>query len=198
MKLAALVLAAGASSRMGRPKPLLPPPGGGTLLRAATLPFLEAGLDAVIVVLGAYAEQVRAEAGLPDDPRLKVIDHPGWAEGQASSLRAGLAACDEPDAVLIFLADLHGLDTARVRRVIAAWHGEPLVVPQAAGRPTHPVLVARPLFDELLALRGDVGARQVVERHRSSAAVIEEPPLLDLDTPEEHQALLADAARARR
>ena len=198
MKLAALVLAAGASSRMGRPKPLLPLPGGSTLLRAATLPFLEAGLDEVIVVLGAHAAQVRAEAGLPDDPRLKVIDHPGWAEGQASSLRAGLAACGEPDAVLIFLGDLHGLDTARVRRVIAAWHGEPLVVPQAAGRPTHPVLVARPLFDELLALRGDVGARQVVERHRSSAAVIEEPPLLDLDTPEEHQALLADAARARR
>jgi CTP:molybdopterin cytidylyltransferase MocA len=198
VKLTALVLAAGASSRMGRPKPLLPLPDGSTLLCAATRPFLEAGLDEVIVVLGALAAQVRAEACLPHDPRLTVIDNPGWAEGQASSLRAGLAACGEPDAVLIFLGDLNGLDAARVRRVIAAWHGEPLVVPQAAGRPTHPVLMARELFGELLALRGDVGAREVVERHRSSAVLLEEPPLFDLDTPEDHRAWLADPARARR
>ena len=199
MTIAAVLLAAGAGTRFDGPThKLLAPWGTGSVFGAALASAASAGLDEVIVVLGAHAAQVRAEAGLPDDPRLKVLDHPGWAEGQASSLRAGLAACGEPDAVLICLGDLHGLDAARVCRVIAAWHGEPLVVPQAAGRPTHPVLVARPLLDELLALRGDVGARQVVERHRSSAAVIEEPPLLDLDTPEEHQALLADAARARR
>ena len=71
-------------------------------------------------------------------------------------------------AVVVALADQPDTDAARIRTVVAAWDGQaPLVVAEADGRPSHPVLFARAVFGELRALRGDVGGRAVVERHRA-------------------------------
>jgi molybdenum cofactor cytidylyltransferase len=186
--IASIVLAAGGSSRMGRPKGLLPGRGG-TLLADAVRPHLEAGIGRVVLVLGSDAETLRAEAGLPAHRALEVVENPEWREGLSASLRCGLAHCGSAEAVLVALADQPEMSVARIRAVCNAFvPGVPLVLPVAPdGRPGHPVLFARELFGELLAVRGDIGGREVVLRHRSRAVEIAAPPLLDLDTQEDYR-----------
>lgn len=189
-----LILAAGASRRMGQPKLLLPLPGGMTALARAVAPHLEAGLARVVVVLGCDAVAVEAGAGLPDDPRLRVVSNPAWEEGMASSLRCGIRACGVADAVLVALGDEPGVTVSRLERLLAGWSpGTPVVVPVHQGRPSRPVLFARSLFPELLRLTGDEGGRRVVRRHWSRAVQVEAEPLLDLDTPADYQALLGES-----
>jgi molybdenum cofactor cytidylyltransferase len=187
--IAAVVLAAGASRRMGRAKLALPA-AGGTLLSRSVAPLLEpgSGVDRVVVVLGANAEAIARAAALPDDARLIVVVNEAWGEGMASSLRRGLDECRDAHAVLIVLADQPGSSAARVRAVIDALpEGGRLVVPVRAGVPAHPVLFARALFPELAALAGDVGAREVVRRHWEEAVRLEMPPLADVDTEEDYE-----------
>ena len=187
---AGIVLAAGGSRRMGRPKMLLPV-GSGTVLGAAVAPLLEAGLDPVVVVLGSDAEEVRLGSGLPDDPRLRLVVNPAWREGMSSSLRRGLAECPSAGAALVALGDQVGVTPERVRRLVDAWRsGAPLAVPVHQDRASHPVVFSRALFSELLQLAGDVGARDVVRRHWAEAARVESEPLRDLDTEEDYAALL--------
>jgi molybdenum cofactor cytidylyltransferase len=184
-EVAAIVLAAGASSRMGRPKMLLPV-GGRTMLAAVVAPHLEAVNGRVVVVLGRDARRVRAEAGLPVHPRLHVVVNRRWRDGMSSSLRRGLDVCGTADAVLIALGDQPGVTADRVARIVAAWQpGVPLVVPVvSATRAAHPVLFARCLWEELRALRGDVGAREVVRRNWDRAVRVDVAPLLDVDDEE--------------
>lgn len=188
---AGIVLAAGGSRRMGRPKMLLPL-GPRTVLGAAVAPLLEARvLDPVVVVLGCDAEEVRRGSGLPEDPRLRVVANEGWREGMASSLRRGLGECPSAGAALLALGDQVGVTPERVRRLVDAWRsGAPLAVPVHAGRASHPVVFSRRLWPELLELSGDVGAREVVLRHQAEAARVECEPLRDIDTAEEYQALI--------
>jgi CTP:molybdopterin cytidylyltransferase MocA len=189
--IAGIVLAAGGSTRMGRPKMLLPA-GGGTLLSAAVAPLLEAGLDRVVVVLGDRAEEIRRNAALPADPRLVIVVCADWAAGMASSLKRGLKACADADAVLIALGDQPGITAERVRMVTAAFApGRDLVVPVHRGIPAHPVLFGRSLFSELEALSGDVGAREVVRRHEGEAVWIEVEALPDIDTEEDYRRFTA-------
>lgn len=189
-----LILAAGASRRMGRPKQLLPLPGGGTVLARAVAPHLEAGLARVLVVLGWDAARVQAAAGLPNDPRLRVIVNEAWEEGMASSLRRGIEACGGAEAVLVALGDEPGVTVRRIESLLAAWSSQtPLVVPVREGRPSRPVIFSRSLFPELLRLAGDEGGRAVVRRHWSQAVQVEAEPLLDLDTPADYQALLGES-----
>jgi CTP:molybdopterin cytidylyltransferase MocA len=188
--IAAVVLAAGASTRMGRPKLILPL-GSGTVLSAAVAPLLEAGLERVVVVLGDRAVEVERGAGLPEDPRLRVVVNASWPEGMASSLRRGLDECKDAEAVLVALGDQPGVPAVRLRRMLDAWSpGTPLVVPVHDGRAGHPVLFARELFGELRALAGDVGARDVVRRHWARAALVAAEPTRDIDTEEDYRALL--------
>jgi CTP:molybdopterin cytidylyltransferase MocA len=188
---AGIVLAAGASSRMGRPKMLLPMDGG-TLLSLVSRALLDGGLATVVVVLGHDAERVRRESGLPEDGRLRVVVNEDWASGMASSLRAGLDACAEAEAALVALGDQAGITANRVQHIVSAWRpGGSLVLPVHEGRAGHPVLFGRRLFGELRALQGDVGGRDVVLRHLQEADRVEAEPLADLDTAEDlrrHQA----------
>src|ERR1700682_2037413 len=141
--IAGIVLAAGASTRMGRPKMLLRA-GGGTLLSAAVAPLLEAGLERVVVVLGDRAEEVRRGARLPADPRLVLVVCADWRAGIASSLKRGLEACADADAVVIALGDQPGVTAERVRMVTAAFGpGRDLVVAVHGGVPAHPILFGR-------------------------------------------------------
>jgi molybdenum cofactor cytidylyltransferase len=187
--IASIILAAGASSRMGRPKMLLPAPGGGTLLAAAVAPHLAAVRGRVVVVLGKDARRIRAEAGLPVDPRLHVVVNRRWREGMSSSLRRGLDVCRNSAAVLIALGDQPGVTADRVARIVAAWQpGVPLVVPVvSATRAAHPVLFARCLWEDLRGLRGDVGARSVVQRHWERAVRVAVPPLVDVDVEQDYR-----------
>jgi molybdenum cofactor cytidylyltransferase len=185
--IAGIVLAAGGSTRMGRPKMLLPA-GGGTLLSAAVAPLLEAGLERVVVVLGDRAEEVRRGARLPADPRVVLVVCAEWAAGMAASLKQGLESCADADAVLVALGDQPGVTADRVRMVTAAFGpGRDLVVPVYRGIPAHPVLFGRSLFSELAALSGDVGAREVVRRHEHEAVQIEVEALPDIDTEEDYR-----------
>ena len=188
-QIASIILAAGASKRMGRPKMLLPYRAG-TVLSSAVAPHLEAGVGRVIVVLGHRADEVRSAAGLPADPRLTTVVNVDWAEGMASSIRRGLEECGEVSAVLLALGDQPGVDAARVKALLAAWTPDVrLVVPVHGDRASHPVLFARSLFSELRDLRGDVGAREIVRRYWPQAARVTAPPLADIDTEEDYRAL---------
>jgi molybdenum cofactor cytidylyltransferase len=195
--IAALVLAAGGSRRMGRPKMLLPLPGG-TVLATVVSRLLAAPVDRIVVIVGHEAAAVRAGAGLPDDARVMVLDNPDWNEGLSSSLRRGLLACPEADALVVALGDQPGVDAEVLRRLVEAWRqGARLAVPVqgrsgdgSASRAGHPVLFDRSLRGELLALTGDVGAREVLHRHWDEAARIDAPGLPDLDTEEDYRAFL--------
>ena len=192
--IASIILAAGASRRMGRPKMLLPYRSG-TVLSSAVAPHLEAGAGPVIVVLGHRADEVRSAAALPADPRLTTVVNPDWAEGMASSIRRGLEECGEASAVLLALGDQPGVDAARVKALLAAWGPDVrLVVPVHGERGSHPVLFARSLFPELRDLRGEVGARDVVRRHWAEAVRVPAPALADVDTEEDYRTLLEGAA----
>ena len=110
----------------------------------------------------------------------------------SSSLRRGLEACGDADAVLIALGDQPGVTAERVARIVAAWRpGVALVVPSFhATRAAHPVLFARCLWEDLRALRGDVGAREVVRRHWDRAVRVDVPPLVDVDDEEDYRDFL--------
>jgi molybdenum cofactor cytidylyltransferase len=191
----AIVLAAGASTRMGRPKQILPLPGG-TVLSIVVSRLLESPVDRVILVLGCEAGAIRQGAGLPDDPRVEVVLNPEWEEGMASSLRRGLLAVPDADAVVVALGDQPGVDPDVVRRLVEERRsGASLVVAVADGRRSHPVLFSHELFSEILALTGDVGAREVVERHWSHAARVPASSLADLDTVQEYEAFRDSGSR---
>ena len=195
--IAAIVLAGGASRRLGRNKLLLPFRGG-TVLSTTVARLLKSPVDRVLVILGHEAEEARAHAGLPEGPRLSAIDNPDWPSGMASSLRTGVAGCADAEAVIVALGDQPGIDPAVIARLVDAFRGgAALAVPVhgAAAREVervgHPVLFGRSLFAELCALEGDTGAREIVRRHWAKAAQVDGAPVRDVDTEADYAALVA-------
>jgi CTP:molybdopterin cytidylyltransferase MocA len=162
------------------------------MLAAAVAPHLEAVNGRVVVVLGKDARRIRAEAGLPAHPRLHVVVNRRWRDGMSSSLRRGLQVCGDADAVLIALGDQPGVTAERVARIVGAWRpGVPLVVPVISEtRAAHPVLFARCLWEDLRGLRGDVGAREVVQRNWDRAVRVDVPPLFDVDVEDDYRDFL--------
>lgn len=146
MDVCGIVLAAGAGTRFGRPKVLVP-----GWLESACATLLAAGCTRVVVVLGAAPD-----AALPDDPLVTAVIAEDWSDGMSHSLRAGLAAVTE-SAALITLVDLPGLPVTVAERVLRA-EG---TLRQAVfnGRPGHPVFVSLPRPALLDDLTGDHGAR---------------------------------------
>lgn len=182
---AGLLLAAGAGRRMGRAKALLREPGGRSFVQRGVAVLRDAGCDPVVVVVGAQAEQVRAEAGAAD----LVVEAADWHTGQAASLRAGLSALGETgaDAVCLLLVDLPDVDAAVVRRVTAAVGDGPRALGRAAydGLPGHPVVIGRDHWVGVLdTTGGDRGARDYLAAH--DHVVVECGDLAtgrDVDTP---------------
>jgi len=183
VKIAAIVLAAGGGSRMGANKPLIEI-GGQPMVVTAAEAALAAGLGPVLVVTGFGAERV--EAALP--PGVAAVRNPGWALGLASSLATGIAALPlEADGAVILLADMPRIGEAELRRLIAAFRPGAIVVPVQGGRQGNPKLFARAFFPEILALRGDHGAKAVVAAHLDQVVEIEMDDAIfaDVDTPED-------------
>jgi molybdenum cofactor cytidylyltransferase len=185
---AAIILAAGRSTRMGGPNKLLAELGGKTLVRIVTEQALASKAQGVIVVTGHQAEQVeQALHGLD----VKFVHNPDFAEGLASSVKAGIAAvANHADGAVICLGDMPLISAHLVDRLIEAFapdRGNLIAVPVSDNRRGNPVLWSRRFFNELMTLDGDIGARHLIARH--SEAVAEVPvegfgAFLDIDTPQ--------------
>ena len=192
---AGVVLAAGASARMGTEKLLLEL-GGEPLLRRAVRVALEGGLAPVVVVLAPGAERARAAlAGLP----CSLTVNPDRSRGQGSSLAAGLAALPAgAPAVVVLLGDMPRVTGAMVAAVVARWRegGAPLVLSDYGGTTAPPTLYAAPLLAELRAAAGEQPGKQVAARHRTRAARVEwlAAALADVDSPADLAAARAEAA----
>jgi molybdenum cofactor cytidylyltransferase len=188
----AIVLAAGASRRMGRPKLLLPW-GGTSVLGQVVSVFAGAGIPEILVVTGSDRADVEAVvAGLAAMfPVRPVFNAEHDSGGMLSSIRRGIEAVgSQGRAALIGLGDQPQVREETVRRICDAFleRGMPLVVPSFAGRRGHPWLVARPLWGELLALPGGGSARQFIAAHSDGLEHVpaDQTILQDLDTPEDY------------
>jgi molybdenum cofactor cytidylyltransferase len=177
----AIILAAGASRRLGRPKQLVELEGESLLRRAARAAL--AGCAPVLVVVGSRAGDMTANlAGLP----VTVIGNPAWEEGMASSIRAGIQALPPGAAgVLFMVCDQIAVDGALVRRLLEAWRDHPdavIACGYAGTRGTPSIFPARS-FPELLELQGDRGARGLLQ---GEAVVVPFPEgEADVDVPED-------------
>lgn len=182
----AVILAAGASTRMGRPKQLLALDGQTLLVRT-----VEAALASeawpVVVVLGANAEAI--EPTLARHPVL-IVENEAWAEGMASSLRAGIQTLRQfsraLDAAVIALCDQPAFSADTIAQLVAAQRmtGRSIVAARYAGRQGAPALFLREHFPTLAALTGEAGARDLLNGDPARVAAVELPELaLDLDTP---------------
>ncbi len=190
---AAIVLAAGASTRLGHPKQLVKLAGEALVRRAARL-ALEAECAPVLVVLGACDAPCRAAlAGL----EVTVLHNALWTAGMASTLRCGMASLSSmphrPASVLLTVTDQVGLTAESLRSLLAAHagHDGPATAAVYSGRLGVPAIFRRALFPALLALTGDQGARTLLAQLGSSAAGLPLPEAAaDLDTPEDLAKLL--------
>ncbi len=185
---AAIVLAAGRSTRMGGPNKLLAELNGKKLVRIVAEQALASKASEVIVVTGHQAELVeQALAGL----KVQFVRNPDFAGGLASSVKAGIAAVsDKADGAIVCLGDMPLIDAQLIDRLIDAFEpdrGHLITVPVAEGRRGNPVLWSRRFFRELMTLDGDIGARHLIARH--AEAVTEVPvegdsAFFDIDTPQ--------------
>jgi molybdenum cofactor cytidylyltransferase len=189
---AVMILAAGASRRMGQPKQLLPVDGI-PLLRRTVQTAIDAKLGPTWVVLGANAEAIRPTlAGLT----VQVVINDAWAEGMGASIRTGMAAIDGEsralDGVVIALGDQPEISAAHlgglIRMMTAA--GKSIVASRFAGMVLPPVLFGPEHFPTLRALRGDTGARALLEDRPDQIVAVDTRDLGDLDTPEDYAAFL--------
>ncbi len=160
--IAGVVLAAGEGSRFGGPKQLAELRGTALVDHAVETMLCVPAIERVVVVLGAEAELVREGARLEGADVVVAAD---WREGMAASLRAGVAACAEAEAVLITLAD-QPLITPQVIAAVLDLAGARLPAARATygGAPGHPVLIKRELFAAVAELHGERGARDLLER----------------------------------
>jgi molybdenum cofactor cytidylyltransferase len=191
----AIVLAAGASSRMGQAKAALPlGQTGETVVSRVVRTLLSGGLPDVTVVAGAHIDAVRA-AMPAHEPRARVIEHPGWQMGQLSSLRAGLDAIDEPllEGALVTLVDVPLVRPSTVRIVVAEWRRirAAIVRPASGERHGHPVIFDRSVFDDLRAADLAAGAKSVFAKHRVLNVEVDDSGAFeDIDTPGDYQRVL--------
>jgi molybdenum cofactor cytidylyltransferase len=189
----AVILAAGSSRRMGQPKQLLEYRGR-SLLRSAIDAAREAGCRPVVVVLGAAADRIRPE--LLDLFDVRIVTNMHWSEGMASSIRTGIKTSleTEPDVggAILMTCDQPKLGAAVLRKLMQAH--DPAKVPLAAceydGNVGVPALFDRRLFDDLMQLEGDRGARAVLLSRAGEIGRVPWPDgVVDVDTPEDFAAL---------
>jgi molybdenum cofactor cytidylyltransferase len=187
-KIAAVVLAAGRSTRMGGPNKLTAEIKGKPLVRLAVEEALASHASPVIVVTGHQREQVEAAlAGLD----VRLVHNPDFAKGLGTSLKVGVAAVPaDADGVVVCLGDMPQVNASLIDRLIAAYDPEKgalVVAPVSDGQRGNPVLWSRRFFPDLMAITGDVGARHLLAGYGEAVAEVpvqEQGAFVDVDTPE--------------
>jgi molybdenum cofactor cytidylyltransferase len=188
-RIAALVLAAGRSTRMGAANKLLAPMPGGQAMIAQTIDRVTAcSAQPVIVVTGHQDNEIHK---ILADRRVRFVHAADYAGGMSASLHAGIAALSaDISAVLICLGDMPLVEPAVLNRIIAAYdpaEGREIVIPIFQGQRGNPVLWGKRFFPELLKLSGDAGGRQILHRYPERVAEVQvesDSVLRDFDTPE--------------
>ncbi len=196
LAIAAIVLGAGRSSRMGGPNKLLAEINGKPLIRMVVEQALASRARPVLVVTGHQRERVEsALSGLP----VRFVHNPHFADGLGTSLKAGIAALPpDIDGAIVCLGDMPQVDAALIDRLVGAIDpdkGALIAVPVIEGKRGNPVVWSRRFFPDLTAVEGDIGARYLIGRY--AEAVAEVPvdgtaALTDVDTPEALQAVKAE------
>lgn len=187
-RVAALVLAAGQSRRMGMQNKLLAPIGDRPMVAHVVDAALTSSAHPVLVVTGHEAEDVRA--ALAETP-VSWVHNPDFATGLSTSIKAGLAALPEAvDGVLVCLGDMPGISAAVLDTLIEALdplHGKTIVVPRVDGRRGNPILWERRHIAEMMGITGDTGAKAMLNRHADHVVEVDvhdDAVLIDFDTPE--------------
>ena len=186
VNIAAIVLAAGRSTRMGAANKLLANVGGKPMVRHAVEAALGSQARPVLVVTGHQADDVRAAlAGL-----VAFVANPDFARGLSTSLKAGIRALPKGvDGALVLLGDMPRIEAAHLDAMVVAFasDGTAIVVPVHQGQRGNPVLWPADLFAEMLALAGDVGARSLMAKHADRVREIDlgtDAIFMDVDTPD--------------
>lgn len=194
-RVAALLLAAGESSRMAGEFKLLRPIGGEPLVRYPIHAAADAGLDPIVVVVGHRSSEVKAATC---DLAVRFLHNPDYREGLATSLGLGLRALrDDPsvDAVVVLLADEPGMSSVNISRIVQEWRdsGADAVRARYRDRPGHPVLIAREVLRSLEGLEGDRGLQDRLFAAGSAARQVrlDEDAPIDVDTEDAYLAAVA-------
>lgn len=191
-RVAAVVLAAGSSTRMGRNKLLLSL-GGETVVRRAVRAAIDSGVDRVVVVLGHEADLVRAQLdGLACD----LLVNPDHERGVGTSLHAGLRAVADADAAVVLLADMPFVSASMIRSVVDRFRGSGarLVLSHYGDVQAPPTLYARALFEEVLAEPDERCGKRIAKRHGGEAEIARWPEsaLQDLDVAADYEHLRSE------
>ena len=190
----AVILSAGESSRMGRPKAVLPVDGMRFIEKIVTA-LKSTGVAKIIAVLGHDADEMRRQIG---DLPITTVVNPNYKQGQLSSLVAAINSIQSSkdsasvDGTLVHLVDHPYINPDLVNLMIDRFYetNKLIVVPRYRGRRGHPVIFSSALFAELLAAPLDQGAKTVVHAHRDETLEIDtedEGVIIDIDTPEEYR-----------
>ena len=172
-----LVLAAGGSRRLGRPKQLLPF-GGATLLDHTLATARACGFDQLIVALGGSSDEVRERVDLSG---ATVVENPGFGSGCGSSIAAAMSEI-EGDVLVLLLGDQPGVTPAAVRALLAGRGEAPLAACRYEDGRGHPFAFARSVFGELAALHGDKGVWKLLDRGPVADVRVDGPIPPDIDT----------------
>ncbi len=190
----AIILAAGESKRMGRAKQLLGV-GGKTLLQSVLDSALKSDVDEVILVLGHESERIRKETDLR---QVRVVVNPNYAKGMITSIQEGLKALDKKAvAFFIVLGDQPEIKPEIYNRLIREFRRvhplQGILLPTYQGKGGHPALFSIKYLAESFKLTGDVGFREIVQKHPEEVLLVDvDTPsvLMDIDTPENYQEYL--------
>ena len=190
VKIGAIVLAAGGSARLGQPKQLLRY-GGESLVRRATRAPIDAGCRPVAVIVGAAREKIGTAIR---DLAVEILPNDSWERGIGTSIRAGVRALQDCDALILLACDQPHVSAELIRQLIARQEEtqKPMVASAYAGTLGIPALFTRACFDRLVSLGDKRGAKALLLARPNEVAPVDFPAgAIDIDTPDDYQALLA-------
>ncbi|HAX79540.1 MAG TPA: 4-diphosphocytidyl-2C-methyl-D-erythritol synthase [Cyanobacteria bacterium UBA11372] len=189
---ATIILAAGASTRMGTPKQLLPYRGT-TLLRHVVEQAIASVCQPIIVVLGANAEKIYPSLNqLP----IQIVENLNWNQGIGTSIKTGIESLshlhEKIEAIILTLGDQPFISTQIINRLVEAYHttGQPIIASEYAETCGVPALFDRTIFAELITLKQTEGAKKIIKKHHHQTFSLPFPQgAIDIDTPQDYQQL---------